>query len=58
MTDIRSKTKDMNSRIESGVAGRSMAGKLSLPQRDHVAEVRYGSRLKSRRDRGCAQWDD
>ena len=38
ITDIRRRTKDMNSKIESGVAGRNMAGELSLPQRDHVAE--------------------
>lgn len=40
ITDIKSRTKDMNSRIDSGVAGRNMAGKLSLSQRDHVVEVR------------------
>ena len=39
ITDIRSRTKDINSRIDSGVAGRNMAGKLSLCRRDHVAEI-------------------
>lgn len=38
ITDIRSRTNDINSRIDSGVAGRNMAGELLLSQRDHVVE--------------------
>jgi len=34
--------KDISSKMESGVAGRNMTGKLPLPQRDHVAEIKYG----------------
>ena len=42
ITDNRRRMKDISSKMESGVAGRNMTGKLPLPQRDHVAEIKYG----------------
>jgi len=50
ITDINSKTKDISSRIDNGVAGRNMAGKLSLPQRGHVVAIKRRSRWRLCRD--------